>query len=170
MTERWMTIESHPAYEVSDQGRVKRAVGGQGSVAGKILSPFLNGGGYDTVLLYRNGRRKQDCVHRLVAAAFLGPKPSGLQVNHRDGRKRNNTIVNLEYVSAGENVRHAHRLGIAARGGRVNTAKLAAVDVRAIRKALKHGEKAAQIAERYSVGLTTIRDIANGQSWAWLAG
>jgi hypothetical protein len=51
-------------------------------------------------------------VHRMVAAAFIGPS-EGKEVNHKDGDKRNNHYSNLEYVSRSENMRHANRMGLA---------------------------------------------------------
>ncbi|CAK0861980.1 unnamed protein product [Prorocentrum cordatum] len=49
------------------------------------------------------GSRKK--VHRLVARAFLGAPPSLAQseVNHKDGRRYNNHVENLEYVTRSEN-------------------------------------------------------------------
>ena len=48
-------------------------------------------------------------VHRLVAFAFLGPPPTkqAWQVHHGDGNRSNNSVENLEYVTASQNVRHS---------------------------------------------------------------
>ena len=52
-------------------------------------------------------------VHRMVAATFLGqPVPPKMQVNHKDGNRANNRLVNLEYVSPSENMLHAFTAGI----------------------------------------------------------
>lgn len=47
--------------------------------------------------------------HQLVAQTFLTRVP-GFVVNHKDGNKHNNTVWNLEYVSASDNARHARQL------------------------------------------------------------
>ena len=38
-------------------------------------------------------------VHRIVALAFLGPRPEGLEVSHLNGDDRDNRIENLCYES-----------------------------------------------------------------------
>ena len=50
-------------------------------------------------------------VHSLVALAFIGPRPEGMEVNHKDCDKQNNALNNLEYVTHGENQRHAAQMG-----------------------------------------------------------
>lgn len=47
-------------------------------------------------------------VHVLVAHAFLGPKPEGMEVNHKNGNKADNSIQNLEYVTHQENIKHSY--------------------------------------------------------------
>jgi hypothetical protein len=59
-----------------------------------------------------DGRKTPRFVHHLVAECFLGPKPEGLQINHKDGNRFNNAADNLEYVTPKENTQHAIRLGL----------------------------------------------------------
>ena len=53
-------------------------------------------------------------VHRLVAAAFLlsPPDPDHWQVNHLDGNGLNNHRMNLQYVTPGENNKHAWAINL----------------------------------------------------------
>lgn len=73
--------------------------------------------GYLALNVYEDGPSgpvKRMCfVHRLVAMALI-PNPDGKpQVNHMDGVKTNNRPSNLEWVTASENTRHAHKTGLA---------------------------------------------------------
>ena len=57
-----------------------------------------------SVGLYKDGKVKQFCVHKLVAMAFI-PNPNNFTVvDHLDGNKRNNCVENLEWVTQKENV------------------------------------------------------------------
>jgi hypothetical protein len=48
---------------------------------------------------------KMFLVHRIVAKYFM--HDSSLEVNHKDGDKKNNNIKNLEYVTRSQNIRHS---------------------------------------------------------------
>ena len=51
-------------------------------------------------------------LHRLVAAVWL-PKPhDGLEINHIDGNKGNNSVENLEWITHQENEIHKHATGL----------------------------------------------------------
>lgn len=100
------------AYAVSRTGAVMRTGGGSGSHPGRILNQRLGNAGYLMVSLYLNGHRRMMNVHTLVAAAFVGPRPIGMDVNHKDGDKRNNHASNLEYMSRADNMRHARDIGL----------------------------------------------------------
>lgn len=91
-SEQWRTSPSHPSYEVSDQGRVRRSKPGQGAIAGRVLRPGRNGDGYLTVHLH--GRSQY--VHVLVAEAFIGPVPPGGQVDHLSADRGDSRLSNLK--------------------------------------------------------------------------
>jgi len=95
-------------YEVSDAGSVRVAATGRA-----VKVRVDNRAGYAATCLYRNGRRTDCYVHRLVAAAFIGPCPQGHVVNHKNGVKTDSGANNLEYVTASENTRHAYATGLA---------------------------------------------------------
>ena len=67
---------------------------------------------YKMVCLSCNGNKKMFLVHRLVALAYIPIDNEKPHVNHKDGDKHNNTLLNLEWVSRSENLKHSyHELG-----------------------------------------------------------
>lgn len=99
--ELWLpVIDYEGIYEVSNYGRVRRVDGG-------IMNGNINSYGYRVVKLTKNGRQKDKKVHRLVALAFIPTIRGKDFVNHKDGDKLNNYVENLEWVTRGENNRHA---------------------------------------------------------------
>ncbi|MDH4604594.1 HNH endonuclease [Pseudomonas syringae pv. papulans] len=64
--------------------------------------------GYAQITL---ARRQRALVHRLVALAFLDNPECKPQVNHKNGKRSDNRIQNLEWVTGSENILHAfHQL------------------------------------------------------------
>ena len=86
---------------ISSQGRFK-------SRGGRISFGHLRKDGYFRTKVKLGSQWKDEFVHRLVAASFLGLPPTSehSQVNHKDGNKSNNTVENLEYVTPAENMAH----------------------------------------------------------------
>lgn len=65
------------------------------------------------VSLWKNGKSKDWLVARLVAITFLGkPTKEANTVNHINGDRLDNRIENLEWLSIGDNVRHAFDTGL----------------------------------------------------------
>src|SRR5262249_4900184 len=129
----------------------------------RLLRQATSQSGYRQLNLYKGGRVKHFYVHRLVAEAFLGPIPPGLEVNHKDGDKANNDISNLEIVTAQENQRHARALGVGPPTPK-DLAKLSEQQVREIRR-LKGVAAPREVAERFGVGARTIYLIWEGKTW-----
>jgi len=174
MKEEWRQMEDYEGwYEISDAGSVKRVMGGQGARIGRELKQSKNGIGYYLLNLSKGGTKKQYYIHRLVAAAFIGPCPDGKQVNHKDGDKSNNCSSNLEYVTPSENILHAIRIGIKNSLHCIGTnnanAVLSEAEVLKIRELLDCGcLSQVEIGDMFGVRQTTISAINTGRSWSRL--
>lgn len=144
--ENWRPVPDAPRYSVSDQGRVR-------GVRGTILKPRPIHSGY----LYVGVAQKPRAVHRLVASAFLGPRPSGLEVCHNDGDKSNNAVSNLRYDT------HAANIADLIREGR----HVSCLPVR--RRTLEPAERARREAERKAAWRAANREHINETKRAWRA-
>lgn len=51
-------------------------------------------------------------AHRLVWETVHGPIPKGMEIDHRNGRKADNRIINLDLVTRSENVQRAIAKGL----------------------------------------------------------
>lgn len=166
--EKWRGIDGYPDYEVSDEGRIRRVTSRTFAKAGRILSTRGLRSGYPSLDLCRNGDRRTFSVHRLVAAAFLGPCPAGYEVNHRNGDKTDNRVHNLEYATSSGNQRHAYQSGLQEASGEKNGfAKLTEAQVREIRILLEPRTRSySAIGRDFGVSEGTIRAIASGRTWS----
>ena len=76
----------------------------------KFLEPQCDKNGYLYVNLYKNGKRKHICVHRLVAEAYIPNLDNLPQINHKDECKTNNCLQNLEWCDAKYNSNYGSRI------------------------------------------------------------
>jgi len=72
-----------------------------------VYKPRVNNRGYYRVRIKIKGIYAERSVHRLVASAFIANKRKKPEVNHIDCDKSNNRLVNLEWVTSKENMKHA---------------------------------------------------------------
>lgn len=154
--ERWAPVPNNPAYEVSDLGRVRNPR------TGRILKPW-SGSRYLQIHL---GKRPSRTIHRLVAEAFLGPCPPGMECRHLDGNKRNNRLENLAWGTALENAADKARHGTRRQGESTNNSKLTEREVLRIRADHAGGrESFGALARRFGVSEATIRRVVKRELW-----
>lgn len=152
-------------YEVSDTGLVRRLAGPDAigrPRKGRVLKQVVDRG-YRRVSLCRNCRPTNISVHKVVAEAFIGPRPSvDHVVNHRDGVKSNNGVTNLEYVTRSENDRHAVRMGLKAQGEGHGMVKLRDTQVQAIRREYANGLSTTRLCALTTMSHRQISRIVRG--------
>ena len=161
--EVYVDIPGYEGYQVSNYGRVKN------NKTGKILKPYLTRG-YLRVSLYNESGRKCKLVHRLVAEAFLPNPDNKSDVNHINGCKTDANVCNLEWVSASENMFHAHSSGLRpvlnTQGENNGFSKLTEAQVREIKKLLVQGNLTQKtISSQFNVSRESISSIKNGRRW-----
>ena len=89
-------------------GRLVSSLGRLRLRSGLVHKGHLRKSGYSETKYSCIVGSRTELVHRVVAFAFFGPPPSPerSQVNHKDGDKQNNAVVNLEYATPAENRAH----------------------------------------------------------------
>ena len=95
--EQWRDIDGYyGAYQVSDLGRVRSLKYGKT----RVLRPRKEKNGYLRLILWKDGKRKDFSVHRLVAQAFIdNDDETKIYINHRNECKSDNRLWNLEYCT-----------------------------------------------------------------------
>jgi hypothetical protein len=88
----WRVIASHPAYEVSSAGEVRRG--------GKVLKGVAMKIGY---IKFALGRKYQLFAHRLVADAFIPNPENKPEVDHINRIRHDNRVENLRWATCAEN-------------------------------------------------------------------
>lgn len=157
-------------YEVSSVGRVRRLAGvdgiGRPRPARMVRPCPTNNGGHLRVMLFPGNGAVPMRVHRLVAEAWHGPRPQGLEINHIDGDKLNNTPGNLEYITPAENNAHAVRLKLHAYGERTGNSYMFEPTIIKIRRLYREGMKATEIGKLYGMKLSAVQTIVERRTWA----
>lgn len=106
-TEHWKYVYLNnevTKYQVSDLGRVRNVN------TNKILETTLDRYGYVQICLSHKNKKYVKTLHRIVAETFLPNNDLNKnQVNHINGKKYDNSVYNLEWVTAQENVIHAYK-------------------------------------------------------------
>lgn len=104
--EIWKPIRNYEGlYEISNIGRVRNVK------TGRILKFKMNEG-YYRVGLFKNNKQIIHLVHRLVATAFIPNSEGKPLINHKNGRKLDNRVNNLEWCTYKENNNHAQQTGL----------------------------------------------------------
>jgi len=92
--EIWKVIEDVPDYYVSSLGRIKSFK--RDKINGKILNQNKINGEYFQVKLFKNGKKENKLIHRLVYETFKGKIEEGCDAHHINEDKEDNCAENLE--------------------------------------------------------------------------
>lgn len=171
--EEWRPVTVEPYgehYDVSNLGRVRRRTPrpsrGRGIRPGGLLKPSLSSTGYVDVAFSSGGTASyHNLVHHLVAGAFIGPRPDGMVINHKDGNKSNNCADNLEYVTQKQNSVHSYETGMSPCGSRHYKAKLNTETLAKCRALRARGMMWKDIAVELGVSKNTVYRAFHGETY-----
>ena len=105
MWKKYFYENKETCYSISDSGEVRK------DTTGYILSQSTQQD-YKFVTLLIDGKQKRMRVHRLVAETFIENPKNKPYVNHINGKKDDNNVENLEWVTPSENTQHAVKTGL----------------------------------------------------------
>lgn len=173
MIENAKNYPGNEGYAVTEDGRVYRhsKTVERKSKTGNLCSMLIKGkwakstkrpDGYHVL----NIDKKVMYLHRMVAETFLPLEDyEGLQVNHIDGNKDNNSVSNLEWISQQDNLKHARDTGLQNNAGENNgMSKLTERQVIEIRE-LVNTHTLKEVANMFNVSASCISAIKLGKTY-----
>lgn len=135
----------------------------------KEIAPFEQSGKrkYQRVKLSINKKRYVHLVHRLVAETFIPNTEYKPEVNHINGIKNDNRASNLEWVTRGENLKHAYSTGLReiVRGENHPKSKLTERVVRKTKEMIRSGHSIVSIAKHFDVSIDALYKVKSGNTW-----
>lgn len=160
--ENWKSIKGYEGlYEISDLGRIKSY-----KRKNVIILVQENNARYDLIYLCKGKTKKRFLIHRLVAEAFIPNNENKLEVNHIDGKRKNNCAYNLEWCTRSENAIHSYANGLqkVVFGDESHYHKLTekqVLEIRSIGKTMYQKD----IAKMYNVDASNISNILSRKIW-----
>ena len=158
--ETWLPVPSNPRYKVSTAGNVIGPLG-------IIMKGSKDKDGYLYLALFLPNRSRQfRRIHTLVAEAFIGPRPAGMYVAHRNGHNDDNRLENIYYATPKENCADMFRHGRDCIGERAYCSKLKLADVVCIASETNRSDQnAREVAAKYGVSSSSVHNIWQGRTW-----
>lgn len=175
-SEIWTDVYGYEGlYQVSTEGNVRSLDrttvtknGREMKFEGKTLKFKTDKDGYKQVSLSKEGKQKSFQVHRLVMINFLPhPNANNLTINHENGQKDDNRLVNLTYMTQIQNMKHAVENGLMKTGENHHKATLTNEQVKYIRSVYvpKHPEFGqGALSRKFGVSQPTISQIVNNKN------
>jgi hypothetical protein len=152
-------LKNFPSYYINELGQIFS------NKTNKIIKGSPSVTGYSRIFLYKNKRRHDKYVHRLVWQTFRGDVGT-LEINHINGIKSDNRLNNLELVTHRENLQHAYDSGLHSSKGETHyNTKLTNHKVKVIKELLLPIFNYTEIGKMYGVNGRVIGKIARGETW-----
>lgn len=165
MNENWKVLKLNDNYAVSNFGNIQRIKSEHGATVGRLVKQYKDHHKYPRVVLSKNSKHTHYRVHVLVASEFIGDRPSGYDINHKNAIKEDNRPENLEYITRQDNVAHMIFMGLRGRGEKSGVNKLKQNQVDRIRSLRLKGLTQQKIADKFNISRSNISVITNGHTW-----
>lgn len=176
--ETWKRIPGYSLYEASDLGRLK-TFNWKNKGVEAIMKPAMDGSGYLRTMLKRDGDGKIATikVHRIIGQTFIPNPENKPEINHKNGIRTDNRLMNLEWCNHSENIKDSFTQGRSSNKGAKNpAATLTDEQVIEIRKNYVYGRRSQhdpgqtkkQIAEQYGVKMSAIKQVILNKTWKHL--
>lgn len=174
--EEWRPIVGfNGRYEVSISGRVRSLDWHRRSsrnpdrkffIPGRMKVISRNQDGYPIVSLSGGNRSLETVrtVHSLVARMFIGEKPEGFHVLHKNDDRNNNHVSNLYYGTEADNGRDRVKNQRSSRGEARHNAVLTEENVRQIR-AIHQSMSFEALGRMFGVTGSTVSSIVKRRIW-----
>ena len=98
---KFIKIEGFEEYLINPKGEVFSTKTNKLISLGKIRK------GYMQVNLRKNNKNNRFYIHKVLAEAFIPNPENKPYINHIDGNPSNNSLDNLEWCTASENLKHS---------------------------------------------------------------
>ena len=102
--EIWKPIQGYEHYSITPSGIIRK------NETELIVKESLDKDGYCKVHLNVNGKQMRRMVHRLVALTFIPNPENKPYVDHIDNNQVNNSLGNLRWATASENMQNCKLL------------------------------------------------------------
>lgn len=171
--EEWKKVDGFPLYEISNLGRLRSFADshrlGAAPEDGRILAGGRDKDGYRRAVLCAEGGRVRKSLRMsaMVAAAFIGERPTGTVLRHLNGKRDDDRASNLAFGTQKENIADKKEHGTHQAGESHPSARLTEAAVLAIRNSDQSGSK---LAAEYGVKTCTISAIRTGRLWPHVGG
>lgn len=175
--EEWKVIDGiDEKCEISNYGRLKRCASYRyHSVykkdilyTEKICEFNQRVDNYARTSFLINGENKSLNIHVLVGTYFLEPIEGKDWINHKDGNKRNNYYLNLEWSTYEENNKHARDTGLNVHKNENHFA--AKVTNKKVLEIFNSPLSNLELSVKYNIKPSTISCIKRGKTWSNITG
>lgn len=168
IVERWLPVPGYEGwYSISDLGKIRRDLSKTRGKAGKILKTHTAWRGYIAIQLSKDGIQKIFNFPALVLLTFVGPRPETYEINHINGIKNDNRLLNLEYCTKSQNCLHRCRVLGHNQGEKNGSCKLTKSQILNIRAlAAKTNISHYEIGKLFGIGHAQVSRIASRKAWA----